>query len=481
MTTTADAAYSLLHPLVYPLQPKEKGHSPTYFALITQKDGTTITKCLNPSNIKRVSSRVSSFTHSHKQIRTPPFYRRLPKYIQFNRGISQLYTLSSSSLFTPKHTQKTYLYDLPTEILIHILIYLDVGTVLTHTSHVSKALNALCQTNALWYSLFSYQFHSPPPPPPHTTPLPSSYYYNLYKSQHHLAVRWQYGKATTRHLNGHTATVYCLAWIDTSHILSGSRDGDILHWDLSSSNYTRHSAHQSSVLCMCYDSQYGLLTGSSDTTCIVWSKELVPIQHLRGHTGGILDVCFVGPWYVSASRDHTLRVWKGESTHYTLSLQSLVYAIAPYGTHQCVSATGEGRLQLWDLTTGQCSRTMTHPFGLSCMRVYGNRIYSGGVDGRLRIWNVETGACLFESSGHPSTIRTLDCLEDKIVSGCHDGTLRVWDKKTGHCLLSFQTGYANCIYSVLLSRSCIISAGKGHQILVLNFSNGLSIVDASSH
>jgi WD40 repeat protein len=62
-----------------------------------------------------------------------------------------------------------------------------------------------------------------------------------------------------------------------------------------------------------------------------------------------------------------------------------------------VSASFDGTLRLWDVTTGQSLRTLEgHAWYVNtcAFSVDGRRIVSGGNDKTLRIWDAASGACL---------------------------------------------------------------------------------------
>ncbi|KAI9029725.1 WD40-repeat-containing domain protein [Phycomyces nitens] len=437
-----------------------------YYAIVTKKDGSATTVCLNPSNGRRRSSQDSNQAASKRKIMSTNFYQLLPKFVQSGRRKSQ------STTTIPTLAEKNRLYGLPIEVILQILLYLDTPTIVCNISTVSRSLNHICHSNLLWSALFARQFFP-------TSSIPS--FYSLYKSHDKLQSRWQQGQTTTDYLYGHHKSIYCLAWIDSDHVLSGGRDCEVMRWNLSSRKVeARYTAHQASVLCMRYDPIRGLITGSSDNSCWIWSPDMIPLRRLSGHTQGVLDVCFVGDRYASASRDHSIRIWRDGETELILMHDGPVNAVASFGSTCLASASGDGKLKIWDLDTGKCLRTMDHKRGLACIKVNGTNIYTGGQDGKVRIWNGLTGECLSVLKGHTDVIRSIDCLEDKILTGSYDCTLRVWDSNTGQCSLSFQSGHSSWIFNVLMSRSRILSAGQDKRIMVLDFSEGLAIADKQS-
>ncbi|WVQ76907.1 hypothetical protein IAR50_006585 [Cryptococcus sp. DSM 104548] len=78
-----------------------------------------------------------------------------------------------------------------------------------------------------------------------------------------------------------------------------------------------------------------------------------------------------------------------------------------------------------------------------------NMVVSGGCDRNIKIWNVDTGECLHTLTGHTSTIRCLKVLPSRpiLVSGSRDNTIRVWNLETGEELhvLRGHAGSVRCV------------------------------------
>ncbi|OAD78653.1 hypothetical protein PHYBLDRAFT_107287 [Phycomyces blakesleeanus NRRL 1555(-)] len=256
-------------------------------------------------------------------------------------------------------------------------------------------------------------------------------------------------------------------------------------WDISSNSSSSSSVspgpvksktvHQGSILCLGVSEDKSILvTGSSDSTCIVWSlPDLTPKPLVfRNHQSGILDLCLALQYCVSSSRDNTVRVWNhttAKECHSLVGHSGPVNALDAEGPW-VVSASGDTTLRLWDVRTGECLRTFSgHAMGLTCVKIQASMIYSGGQDGRVKIWDQNTGMCTMTLVGHTKLIRAVTCQDGKVVSGSYDRTLRVWDAKTGKCVLRYQSEDFGWIFSVLMNRTQMISAGQSKQIMALDF------------
>ncbi|KAI7868034.1 WD40-repeat-containing domain protein [Mucor mucedo] len=484
---------------------------PTYITIVMRKDGTPTTKCLNPPSNRYSSNRRrrSSFS-SYQSLCSPPKQRRLmissfiPRFPRRNSNSLSLSNSNSSSSSTisretvlatfncsqpaisvtadafSQTNRKRKLLFLPSELTIKILLSLDCESLLK-LAQTCKQFYKLCHKHHeyLWQTLFQTDYNQK-----NLKSLPNISYYDLYKNHLELDRRWKYGKVNTRYLTGHEDSVYCLVWVGSNRVVSGSRDRSIKLWNLDekkgSSLVLTKTGHEGSVLCLRVSADMSfLVSGSSDATCLIWSlPDFLPQKRLAGHSGGVLDVCIIGGMIVSSSRDATIRVWDKNSGSEMRRLIGHAGPVNALGSHggRVVSASGDTTLKLWDIETGNCLRTFAgHTRGLACVRFDGQFIYSGGQDNKLKIWDADTGKCVSTLAGHSDLIRTIDSFE--AVSGSYDRTLRVWNAKESKCLLSFQSGHSSWIFNCLLSRTKIISAGQDKRIMVLDFGYDLTTME----
>ena len=96
------------------------------------------------------------------------------------------------------------------------------------------------------------------------------------------------------------------------------------------------------------------------------------------------------------------------------------------------------------------------------------RVVSGSRDRTLKVWDVSSGQCLRTLSGHTGSARRrrlvdtthrslvdaaraqVECVaalsNDSVVSGSRDNTLKVWDALSGECLQTLRghTGRVRC-------------------------------------
>ncbi|CAO3644222.1 unnamed protein product [Cunninghamella echinulata] len=506
---------------------------PTYIAIVNKKDGTTITKCLNPTSKRRRSSSSSVYPLKKQLSSTSSFF--LPKLSLYNKKRKRQPSIESN------HINEKVLYNLPVEIIQAILYHSDYQFILTLSS-TCKYVQHLCKDGYIWYTQFQHDFHTP------KTLFSPNQYLTLYQNHYLLTNRWFEGQMKTQYLQGHQGSVYCLTRLNATQIISGSRDRTLRVWQMKQEHQqqqqqqqqkdnhchdntkpiiTKKTMHQGSILCLKVSSNL-MITGSSDATCALWdTRTLTLLTTFKEHHHGVLDVCFLSSssssssslssssniygeeennivYFASASRDHTICIWtyhhktqQGKLKHRLLGHVGPVNALDKYDQDHVLSASADGTLKLWNIHSGLCIQTylstdstllnnnnQQHPEsvnGLACLKYdkQNQMIYGGGQDGKLRIWKKDSKHCIATLSGHRGLIRTMDLMKGGkiLVTGSYDKSIRVWDIQKQQCLLSIQSGHSSWIFNLMVTRSKIISAGQDHQIMMLDFAHELGLID----
>ena len=216
--------------------------------------------------------------------------------------------------------------------------------------------------------------------------------------------------------------MYCLEF-DSSRIITGSRDRTIKVWSLKTGRcLATFAGHRGSVLCLKFDRDWDILdddsmdvdnaprkgfmvSGSSDCTVCVWDLWAVPTWGgepritaevravLPAHSGGVLDLRIDSRWIVS---------W------YVIR----VAMAARLGTDFLRSSSKDALIRVWDRQTLNLHCTLRgHEGPVNAVGLQGNRVVSASGDGKMILWDVVTGARLRTFDGHD---RGLACIEFKV-------------------------------------------------------------------
>eukprot|EP01062_Namystynia_karyoxenos_P082892 TRINITY_DN9428_c0_g1_i1.p1 TRINITY_DN9428_c0_g1~~TRINITY_DN9428_c0_g1_i1.p1 ORF type:complete len:477 (+),score=144.58 TRINITY_DN9428_c0_g1_i1:138-1568(+) len=160
-------------------------------------------------------------------------------------------------------------------------------------------------------------------------------------------------------LKGHTADVTAMAFHPTQPLLCSVADdgrGKVWDYDTGESDRTL-SGHTGGVKCVAFSHDgVHVATGCDDTHIRIFSWEkAAQLRALFGHEHTVSWVEFVPPestQLVSASRDHTCKVWDWQAGHCVRTVRHhrewVRFARVNRSGRSCVSADDTGQLMLWN-------------------------------------------------------------------------------------------------------------------------------------
>ncbi len=166
------------------------------------------------------------------------------------------------------------------------------------------------------------------------------------------------------------------------------------------------------------------------------------VRTLAGHTLSVSAVALSpdGRYAISASDDHTLKVWDvdvGAEVRTLAGHTSWVRGVAVTPDARCaISASYDDTLKVWDLATGTEIRTLSgHTDSVSAVVVTpdGRYAISASYDETLKIWSLDTGTPVRTLAGHTDAVNAVAVTPDGryAISASNDQTLKVWDIGTG--------------------------------------------------
>ncbi len=185
-------------------------------------------------------------------------------------------------------------------------------------------------------------------------------------------------------------------------IVSGSEDGSVRIWDLTTREYKVFTGHTREVWSVSFNRAGNkMVTGSQDRTVRVWDLTTGECKVFAGHAGEVESASFnaAGDTIVTGAEDGTVRVWD--------------------------NATGECRV-----FHGHRSRV-----NKTCFNEAGDQIASASDDSTVRVWHLTTGDCkVFEHYSDDQIYAVCFAEGDTKVVSSTDDNIRIWDLATGEFL-----------------------------------------------
>ena len=220
---------------------------------------------------------------------------------------------------------------------------------------------------------------------------------------------WPLDSGTPRaFLRLHSAAITSLAFDRSGRrLLSGSSDQSAIVWQVDSGLPDLDlPGHDTAVLAVASSPAADLVaTGCADGSVHVFDlgQPERALSVLIGHAGPVTSLAFSadGTRIVSASADHSLRVWdtyEGEAIGELLGHDAAVSACAAADSgHLFASASADGSLRLWDPERAGGQRRLEghgDPIAALSRPSAGGLLASVAHDGELRVWNLAEGLTL---------------------------------------------------------------------------------------
>ena len=233
------------------------------------------------------------------------------------------------------------------------------------------------------------------------------------------------------------------------------------------------SAHTGAVACVAISPDgTRAVSGGADHGLWVW--DLVNRREVRcipGHRDRVCCLAFSpdGRRVMSSGLDQTVRLWDLDA-----GLELKCYdrqtnrsaAFAPDGKTALCGALYDGKLRLFDTTTGKEVRRMAgHADWVVCVAFAsdGKVALSGGLDKCVKLWDVPTGRLLRTFSLKNVVLSSVAFSPDgwRVLSAGSDHLVRVWDTFTGQ-ELGRLVGHTDAVSCVAVAPDGDRAASAGH-------------------
>ncbi len=243
------------------------------------------------------------------------------------------------------------------------------------------------------------------------------------------------------HCLGTESPAWSVAWSPDGRLLAaGLEHGAAVVWDLAAGTPRQRLAHSGSVTSLAFAPDgRRLATGSHRGRIYVWDLASGErLGRIEAHPKGLAILAWqpgAGDRLASASFDHMVGLWDGNSGSSLFSLRGHVLAWSPDG-RTLASASADGSICLWDPENGALRERLTGHEG-SVVGVSfsadGSLLASKSLDGTVRFWSSEPWrevAVFAESAAEKSFFGTVAFHPRESLlatSGEGDTVLHLWD------------------------------------------------------
>ncbi len=236
-----------------------------------------------------------------------------------------------------------------------------------------------------------------------------------------------------------------------------------------------------------------IVTASFDHSARVWdARSGQLLLTLNGHSGEVWDAAFSpdGKRIVTASSDKSTIVWDAETGEESAILKGHsgvveTAAFSPDGA-RIVTASDDATARVWDADTGQMIEALKGHTGIVNTATFspdGKRIVTTSQDKSARVWDAATGKSL-ATLNHSGEVRDAEFSPDgaRIVTASADKTAVVWDAQSGHSLETLR-GHIDQVDSATFSPDgkVIATASNDHTARLWDSQTGVLLFSLPGH
>jgi F-box and WD-40 domain protein CDC4 len=246
------------------------------------------------------------------------------------------------------------------------------------------------------------------------------------------------------------------------------------------------------VTCLQFDSER-VISGSDDSTMNIYEARTGRLLHtLHGHDGGVWALQYLDNILVSGSTDRTVRVWDIERAECTQifyghtstvrCLQIIMPRLQPDGEYLpeepiIVTGSRDSTLRVWSLPKRGSAKYLPTPPEAASEETNVNADPATSPGTTTANTTVSANPYFLRKLiGHSQSVRALSGAGNTLVSGSYDHTVRVWKISTGECRWRL-TGHAAKVYSVVydVDKDRCFSGSMDHCVKVWDLTRGVCL------
>ncbi|EGF98671.1 uncharacterized protein MELLADRAFT_50952 [Melampsora larici-populina 98AG31] len=376
-------------------------------------------------------------------------------------NLNELTTLSGKIL---PRLKRDFLRELPIEISLHILSFVDDPKTLMRAGMVSRFWRSLVSDEATWKGMCWRRGFNNRNAPITSRPYPPDL-------PHH-----QFDDASNSTPSStHPDQLNSLANTPTTaNALEMHPPNSASSSMVEETEYSpRPPFSYKSYFKRAYLTESNWLRGPGDLITMQTS------QNYDGNEWVVTSLCFDDDWIVvgmATSKIHVFDARTGEFVRMLAGHELGVWSLAGWGQKRSLVVSGgcDRDVRVWEVETGRCLHVLAgHSSTIRCMKVLEGRpiAISGSRDSTLRVWDIEQGVQKHLLVGHTLSVRAVEVHGNRAVSGSYDNTCRLWDVDTGECLKLLR-GHYHQIYAVAFDGTRIASGSMDSTVCIWSAETG---------
>lgn len=237
--------------------------------------------------------------------------------------------------------------------------------------------------------------------------------------------------------------LYCAAISPRGRELAtGGQDSKLRVWDVENGNLLHTlEGHQDAVSACTWTSDGILVSGSSDGMMRAWQVDVRRCyKQFRAHMEHVsqLERSKIGNWYLSASWDHTIKVWNfqhREKFAFPAGSNSITALSLTADETLLAAAYWDGTIRIWNMESGKLhDEFAAHDECLvGCAFIPGTQaLVTVDQQGHLRSWSLDELGVTHYLNRHGGEVYAVRYTPDNVhlVSVGHDSKLKVWDRNS---------------------------------------------------
>ena len=252
----------------------------------------------------------------------------------------------------------------------------------------------------------------------------------------------------------HDDQIVRILQLPNGYVATASNDKRVKIWDPSNnSNWIlirNYTGHQNAVFAVDYISADTIASGSSDGTIRIWyiSTGVLVKQIIVGYVDVLSLQLLSNSFHLAAGLSNkSLTIYNINDSSIVSTLQGHTESLRDLkliGNNLLASSSNDQTIRIWDLKTNTPKFVLTGHTGIA----YGLKLIScdllasGSSDSTIKLWNITNGILIRTLANHTSYIyNSVDLLSDGVtlVSGSWDKTVKLWNILTGELLNTLST------------------------------------------